>query len=155
MRPLPRQAGYHDILTGLPHRVAFEERLASEAARVRRHGGDVTLCLLHIDCRKRVNDARSHLTGDQALRAVAAHLDDLRGEDGAYRIGGQELALILVGTAEAGAGLAVERIRCAVLADPACHGIGLSAGIARVSPDPASALALAAAKLYAAKSLRR
>jgi len=68
---------------------------------------------------------------------------------------GQSYVRVLVADKKESAGLAVERIRCALLADPACHGIGLSAGIARVSPDPASALALAAAKLYAAKSLRR
>jgi diguanylate cyclase (GGDEF)-like protein len=154
MGALPSQAAHHDALTGLPHRLAFDERLASEAARVRRHGGDVALCLLHLDCPGRLDDA-VRPTGDEALRAVAAHLDDLRGGDGAYRTGREEFGLILVGTDEAGAGLAVERIRCALLADRGCHGIGISAGITRVTGDPASTLALADAKLFAAKSLRR
>ena len=155
MGALPREAGYHDVLTGLPRRIAFEERLASEAARIRRHGGEVALCLLHLDRLTRVNDTRRRLGGDQVLRAAAAHLDALRGEDGAYRTGGNEFALVLVGADEARAGLAVERIRCAVVADPACDGLCISAGIACVSGDPASTLALAVAKLHAARSLRR
>jgi diguanylate cyclase (GGDEF)-like protein len=155
MGALPSEAAYHDALTGLPHRLAFDERLASEAARVRRHGGAVALCLLHLHRLGRDGGARGQRTGDEELRAVAVHLDDLRAGDGAYRTGRDEFALIIVGTDEAGAGLAVERIRCALLADRACRGIGISAGIARITGDTASTLALADAKLHAARSLRR
>ena len=155
MGSLPRDAGHHDALTGLPHRVAFEERLASEAARVRRYEDDVALCLLDLDRLGHVNETRGHSIGDEVVRTVAAHLNDLRGEDGVYRTGGVEFALILVGADEAGAGLAVERIRRALVTDPTCRGICISAGIARVTADPTSTLALAGAKLYAAKALRR
>ncbi len=148
-------ASRHDSLTGLPNRRCFDERLAAEAARIRRHGGEVALCLLDLDRFKQLNDTRGHAAGDAALRALARHLRDLRGEDAAYRIGGDEFALLLVGTDEAGAGLAVERIRAALAGDPACDGIGVSAGIAFLGSDPAATLALADSKLYAAKTLRR
>jgi diguanylate cyclase (GGDEF)-like protein len=150
-----RYASRHDVLTGLPNRRCFEERLAAEAARIRRHGGEVALCLIDLDRFKHVNHTLGQAAGDEALGAVARHLDGVRGEDGAYRIGGDEFALILVGADEAGAGLAAERIRAAVAADPGCHGVGVSIGIAFLGTDPAAALALADAKLYAAKALRR
>jgi diguanylate cyclase (GGDEF)-like protein len=149
-----RRASGHDVLTGLPNRRCFDERLAAEAARIRRHGGEVAICLLDLDHLKHVNDTLGHGTGDETLAAVARHLDQLRGEDGAYRVGGDEFAVILVGADEAGAGLAAERIRSAVAADPKCHGVGVSIGIAFLGADPAAALALAGAKLYAAKALR-
>jgi diguanylate cyclase (GGDEF)-like protein len=141
-----------DALTGLPDRHCFEERLAAESARLRRHGGEASVCLLHLDGFKQVNEAHGYAAGDRVLRAVAAHLAELRGEDSAYRIGGDEFALILVAAGEEGAAVAALRIADAVRADPACHGVSVSFGVADVGEeDPQSAVARADAAMYDAK----
>ena len=125
----------HDALTGLPNRRAFDERLRAEIARVRRHGGALTLCLLDLDRFKQVNDTAGHGAGDQVLRAVAGHLQTVRCEDAAHRIGGDEFGLILIAACATGAEVALGRIRAATAADPACRGVGISAGVASLLPD--------------------
>jgi diguanylate cyclase (GGDEF)-like protein len=143
----------HDALTGLPNRRAFDERLATEIARVNRHGGLLTLCLLDLDRFKQVNDTRGHAAGDDVLRGVAGNLGQLRGEDSAYRLGGDEFALMLIEAAGLGAQRVTERIGHAIRADRACDGVGASWGVAHFRPgdDAAAMLARADAALYAAK----
>jgi diguanylate cyclase (GGDEF)-like protein len=88
-----------DPLTGLGNRRRFEDRLEGELRRGRR----LSVCLLDLDGLKRLNDTLGHQEGDRALRTVAARLD-AGGE--AFRIGGDEFALLLVG-AEAEEGRAL------------------------------------------------
>jgi diguanylate cyclase (GGDEF)-like protein len=147
-----QHASNHDALTGLPNRRHFDERLAAEASRVRRHGGELALCLLDLDRFKDVNDKLGHAAGDDVLCAVARHLIDLRGEDAAYRIGGDEFALILVGAEEAGAREVARRLALTIEADPACGGVAISWGVTMVTPgDPAASLARADAAIYPTK----
>jgi diguanylate cyclase (GGDEF)-like protein len=145
-----RESG-EDALTGLPNRRSFDERLATAAARARRHGSKIALCLLDLDRFKEVNDTHGHAAGDDVLRAVAAHLVTVRGEDAAYRIGGDEFALLLEETAEVGARQVARRLALAIRADPACDGVGASWGVAMVTGDPAESAANADAALYASK----
>jgi two-component system cell cycle response regulator len=79
-----------DPLTGLGNRRRFEERLEGELRR----GGRLSICLLDLDGLKRLNDTLGHQHGDKALKTVAERLD-AGGE--AFRIGGDEFALLLVG----------------------------------------------------------
>jgi diguanylate cyclase (GGDEF)-like protein len=79
-----------DPLTGLGNRRRFEQRLEGELRRGRR----LSVCLLDLDGLKQLNDALGHQEGDRALKAVAERLD-AGGE--AFRIGGDEFALVLVG----------------------------------------------------------
>jgi diguanylate cyclase (GGDEF)-like protein len=79
-----------DPLTGLGNRRRFEERVDGELRR----GRGVSVCLLDLDGLKRLNDTFGHQTGDRALKAVAGRLG-AGGE--AFRIGGDEFALLLVG----------------------------------------------------------
>jgi diguanylate cyclase (GGDEF)-like protein len=79
-----------DSLTGLGNRRRFEDRLEGELRRGRR----LSVCLLDLDGLKQLNDTLGHQEGDRALRAVAERLD-AGGE--AFRIGGDEFALLLVG----------------------------------------------------------
>jgi diguanylate cyclase len=146
-----RHASPHDALTGLPNRRSFDEQLAASAARVRRHGSNVVLCVLDLDRFKEVNHTHGHAAGDDVLRAVASHLVAVRGEDIAYRIGGDEFALLLEETSEAGAAQVVRRLALAIHADPACNGVGVSWGIEIVGGDPAASAALADAALYRAR----
>jgi diguanylate cyclase (GGDEF)-like protein len=79
-----------DPLTGLGNRRRFEQRLEGELRRGRR----LSVCLLDLDGLKQLNDSLGHMEGDRALKVVAERLD-AGGE--AFRIGGDEFALLLVG----------------------------------------------------------
>jgi diguanylate cyclase (GGDEF)-like protein len=151
-----QHASHHDALTGLANRRFFDARLAGEAGRLRRHGGTLALCLFDLDHFKQVNDTYGHAAGDEVLRAVARQLGELRVEDGAFRIGGDEFALILVGVDEAGASAVAQRIAAAVREDPDCRGVGVCWGITMLADgDPGACVARADAALYAAKAAAR
>ena len=91
-----------DPLTGLGNRRAFEETLASELARVRRHGGELALLVCDLDSFKQINDRHGHLAGDDCLRQAASALhDQLRLADRCFRWGGDEFAVLLPATGDA------------------------------------------------------
>ena len=149
----------HDVLTGLPNRRAFDERLAEEVARVTRHGGDLALCLLDLDKFKQVNDTEDtegHPAGDAVLRAVADKLSLVRREDTAYRLGGDEFALILAEASDYGALAVAARIQKAIEEDVRCGGVSASFGIAMFQPgdDALAIMARADIALYDAKRTR-
>jgi len=79
-----------DPLTDLGNRRRFEERLDGELRRGRR----LSICLLDLDGLKRLNDTFGHQEGDRALIAVG---ERLKAGGEAFRIGGDEFALLLVG----------------------------------------------------------
>ncbi len=94
----------HDVLTGLPNRLLFHDRLGLAMARCRREGGLSAVMLVDLDKFKEVNDAFGHRAGDRALREVARRLRAaLRESDTVARIGGDEFALILSDLPEADA----------------------------------------------------
>src|SRR4029079_13685469 len=64
----------HDALTGLYTRRRFEEELAREISRSRRHGRVSTLLVLDLDGSKQVNDGFGHSTGDDVLVVVTGAL---------------------------------------------------------------------------------
>ncbi len=101
-----------DGLTQLRNRRAFEERLADEERRWRRHGGELSLVLLDIDHFKSFNDTYGHPKGDEVLRNVGRLLKrSLRSADFAARYGGEEFAVILPNTDNAGAMVVAEQLR--------------------------------------------
>lgn len=94
-----------DFLTSLPNRRAFDVQLAQELSRVKRTGQPLSLLLLDIDYFKQYNDYYGHPGGDQALQAlgeVVAYVAR-RGVDMGARLGGEEFAILLPNTEEAGA----------------------------------------------------
>lgn len=120
-----------DPLTGIHNRRAFDLDLEREVARARRHHRSLTLAVIDVDGLKEINDGRGHKAGDDALRAVAEALDSTaRLEDGAYRIGGDEFALILVDTDVPDEEILVDRLRAG--GAPAC-----SVGLATLAEDAA------------------
>ena len=146
-------ASTHDALTGLPNRRAFDRRVAAEGARARRYGDTSAICSMDLDGFKQINDTFGHAAGDEVLRAVATHFDVLRGEDEAYRVGGDEFAMILVGATIDGAELVARRLGTAVEADPACRAVRISYGAAMLDPtNPLDSVERADAKLYEAKA---
>jgi diguanylate cyclase (GGDEF)-like protein len=101
----------HDPLTRLGNRRAFVANLESEAARAARYGSVFTLVLCDLDEFKSVNDRAGHLAGDDFLVEFAARLGaSIRKADSAFRIGGDEFALILVHASGQEARRVVERI---------------------------------------------
>ncbi len=78
---------YHDELTSLPARRAFNES-------VLRLEGSYALAVVDIDHFKRFNDTYGHETGDEVLRMVATRLSQVTGGGQAYRIGGEEFCIL-------------------------------------------------------------
>ncbi|HLM26779.1 MAG TPA: EAL domain-containing protein [Thermoleophilaceae bacterium] len=86
---------HHDVLTGLPNRAVFLDRVRQAMARLSRRPGAVAVLFLDIDDFKFVNESHSHLIGDELLRAVPARLGEVvRRGDTLARIGGDEFALL-------------------------------------------------------------
>ncbi len=85
-----------DPLTGLYNRRLFEEYFEKELNRARRYSQNLALVILDLHRFKEVNDRYGHLRGDQVLQVAAASLrKSLRTSDYAFRIGGDEFALLL------------------------------------------------------------
>jgi two-component system, cell cycle response regulator len=157
-----------DPLTQVLNRRALTLRLTSELDRARRYSSVLALLMIDLDHFKRVNDSYGHITGDDALREVAALLQHtVRSVDVVARYGGEEFVIILPETAEPGAVAFAERIRerieaqfFAMVGTPGSGGAGLrltaSIGVASFpSPRVDSAedlLVQADAALYRAKS---
>jgi diguanylate cyclase (GGDEF)-like protein len=141
-----------DALTGLLNRRAYEERLAIEAARSARYGHPLGLALFDLDGFKAVNDQLGHPAGDLVLKGVAEAIDSSRLTDDAFRIGGDEFALLMPETKLEGAKIAAERVVKAIeeadLGDgmvTACFGVAsLSSGDGLALHDAADRSLLAA-----------
>ncbi|MBZ5526389.1 MAG: GGDEF domain-containing protein [Acidobacteriia bacterium] len=85
-----------DPLTGLYNRRIFNESLDKELTRAKRYGHPLTLVILDLHRFKEVNDMHGHPKGDEVLRAAADTLRKaMRSSDYAFRIGGDEFALLL------------------------------------------------------------
>ena len=85
-----------DSLTGLYNRRLFTETFEKELNRARRYGLPLGIVTLDLHRFKEVNDKHGHPRGDEVLRAAATTLRKaLRTSDSAFRIGGDEFALLL------------------------------------------------------------
>ncbi len=144
-----RAQARRDVLTGLPNRREWDERLAAERARARREGQPFTVALLDLDHFKRYNDLHGHPAGDVVLReAAAAWRGALRVTDLLARWGGEEFALLLPGCRAAEAVLLLDRVRGLTPRGQTC-----SAGLAEWDgrEDADELIARADAALYEAK----
>jgi diguanylate cyclase (GGDEF)-like protein len=85
-----------DALTGLYNRRLFDEYFDKELNRAKRYGHQLAVVILDLHKLKEVNDRHGHLQGDQVLQLAATTLrKTLRASDFAFRIGGDEFALLL------------------------------------------------------------
>ena len=101
-----------DALTGLHNRRLFDEYFDKELNRAKRYGQPLAIVILDLHKLKDVNDRYGHLQGDQVLQIAAATLRrTLRNSDFAFRIGGDELALLLPQTESEQATTLCRRVR--------------------------------------------
>jgi diguanylate cyclase (GGDEF)-like protein len=140
-----------DALTGARNRKAFDEDFASLHDA---HPDSTFLAIIDIDGLKRVNDTLGHAEGDRLLASFADALTSrLRAVDRAYRIGGDEFAVLLTDGNEGTSRSLEERVAAAVL-DLRSHGftsVDASVGCARASEvggDLGALLALADQRMY-------
>lgn len=91
-----KSLAYFDVLTGLPNRRLFNDRLSMALANARRHDHELSIIFLDLDLFKRINDTLGHSAGDEVLQEVAVRLRKcLREGDTAARMGGDEFTLLL------------------------------------------------------------
>jgi diguanylate cyclase (GGDEF)-like protein len=112
-----RKLSATDALTGVANRRDILERLEGMIFGRQRRQDRIALLMLDIDHFKQINDVHGHVTGDEALVAVATRLRDcLREQDVIGRYGGEEFLVILPGTDQHEAAEIAERCRKAVAA---------------------------------------
>ncbi|MDD2886002.1 MAG: EAL domain-containing protein [Dechloromonas sp.] len=87
---------YHDPLTHLPNRLAFESQFQQSIHSCERDARQVALMLIDLDQFKKVNDTLGHHVGDELLKSVALRLRDcVRASDIVARLGGDEFVVVL------------------------------------------------------------
>lgn len=87
---------YHDLLTGLPNRALFKDRLGLAIKQAARDNGKLAVMFLDLDRFKLVNDTLGHTCGDLLLQSVANRIQTtIRKGDTLSRIGGDEFTLLL------------------------------------------------------------
>ena len=148
-----RSLAARDPLTGLLNHRSFHEALSAEMQRCAADEFFSSVILIDLDNFKQVNDDDGHVAGDRVLRSAAKALTDAcRREDMAFRVGGDEFALLLPRIEEADAVTVAERVCQAIgQIDPR---MSASAGVVCATPkdvDKDALIALADRRLYAQK----
>lgn len=92
-----RHASLHDLLTGLPNRSLFNDRLEHGLAQAHRHGWTLAVMFVDLDDFKSINDSYGHDAGDAVLRTIADRLrESTRNDDTVSRHGGDEFLYLLM-----------------------------------------------------------
>jgi diguanylate cyclase (GGDEF)-like protein len=90
-----KQANF-DLLTDLPNRQMFHDRLKQSILKSRRTGGRIALLFLDLDRFKEINDTLGHALGDELLKQAARRLGGcVRQSDTVARLGGDEFIILL------------------------------------------------------------
>lgn len=98
VREVEQHLAYHDMLTNLPNRLLFYDRMRQALAHARRYSGLVAVLFLDLDGFKAINDRHGHAVGDRLLQAVATRLKgNMRQSDTIARLGGDEFTILLTG----------------------------------------------------------
>ncbi|MDA3128526.1 GGDEF domain-containing protein [Aliibacillus thermotolerans] len=127
----PMYLAFHDSLTGLKNRAAFEETLPP---LLRDKKNKTALLMIDLDNFKQVNDRYGHDKGDMLLKSVAKELrQSIRKEDKVFRLGGDEFAVVLTpatkSEAEATASRIIDTIHTCINNCPHLKKAGVTASI--------------------------
>jgi diguanylate cyclase (GGDEF)-like protein len=150
----------HDILTELPNRIEFRDRMVGAIARAQRSARQVAVMLINLDGFKAVNAKHGIETGDLVLREVAARLKNcIRQADSVARLAGDEFGLILEAIDQREQTAVVANRVLGALKEPIDAGhvridISASAGVAAFPSDARdidSLLRMTDVAMYAAK----
>jgi diguanylate cyclase (GGDEF)-like protein/PAS domain S-box-containing protein len=151
---------YHDVLTGLPNRTLFNDRMQLAISQAKRDQSEFSLLFVDLDGFKDVNDKYGHAAGDDLLKMVAERLRScVREGDTVARLGGDEFIVLLRDVA-ADQGLIqitrkiIERIARPYELDMCVAHITASIGISRYPDDAVLAdklMSFADEAMYAAK----
>jgi len=110
---------YHDILTSLPNRALFRDRLGLALIQAKRNERELAVMFVDLDRFKVVNDSFGHIQGDVVLQQAALRLKEcLRKGDTLARIGGDEFTLVLPELGEAADAAVVAEKMVRVLTEP-------------------------------------
>jgi diguanylate cyclase (GGDEF)-like protein len=146
-----------DPLTGLFNRNALEQRLAELDGQPTSEGCSHALLLCDLDHFKQVNDRLGHAAGDAVLQDVSYTMRSvLRAGDSIYRVGGEEILVVLPGATKVDAAGIAERLRRAVRERrPVGVSVTISVGVAVSQHGPLDTdklVNLADSALYSAKA---
>ncbi|MDI6618871.1 MAG: EAL domain-containing protein [Clostridiales bacterium] len=87
---------YYDLVTGLPNRALFKDRLSVAITHARRNKLKIAVMFLDVDNFKSINDTKGHAVGDKFLCNIAKTLEScLREEDTIARFGGDEFVMLI------------------------------------------------------------
>ncbi|MEA3228056.1 MAG: EAL domain-containing protein [Campylobacterota bacterium] len=87
---------HHDVLTNLPNRVLFQDRLSQSIIYAKRHKSEFALLFIDLDQFKKINDTLGHHIGDKVLVEASSRFENsIREEDTLARLGGDEFIIIL------------------------------------------------------------
>ena len=114
-----RYLGQHDLLTGLPNRALFADRLTQSISFAAAHKKSFALLFLDLDHFKKINDSHGHQVGDRFLRQVSGRLLECVGPlDTASRQGGDEFSIIIAELEHADEAAFMARKICEALSSP-------------------------------------
>ena len=108
---------HHDVLTELPNRTLFGDRLSQALALCKRNQTQLALLFIDLDNLKAINDVYGHTAGDAVLSEVAKRMRNcLRDTDTIARLGGDEFIALLPGVSEERIAIQIaEKIRIALI----------------------------------------
>lgn len=134
---------YYDVLTGLPNRTLFRDRLDMAIRRADREREKVVLMMLDLDRFKSVNDNLGHPVGDQLLKEMADRMRrHLRKSDTIARLSGDEFMVVYAGVRQPEQALAMARKLLRTFEEPFAgsgHALRVTASVGvAVYPDDAA-----------------
>lgn len=160
-KELARLAHY-DLLTGIPNRLLFNDRLDRALRRAGRGEAPFALLYIDLDGFKKVNDTHGHGVGDQLVKGIAERLSEcIRRTDSVARVGGDEFTVLLERVAATNDVVSVAQKIIDVICEPFSFGgqlvqVGCSIGIAAypdAGQDAETLIRHADMAMYEAKAL--